>query len=213
MAQEELDGVFDVFKVASVVQTGAFLDCGLVKDLFVPTHEQKLKMVRGNSYVVHIFRDEETGRLTGSSKIDKFIDQARLCVQENDAVDLIIYDHTDMGYKAIINNTNGGLLYKDEVFEPLHYAQSIKGFVKKIREDGKIDLCLQKPGYQKMDELSEKILNYLKSAGPKSKLSDKTPAEEIHSLFGISKKKFKMACGLLYKQRLINIDNEGITLL
>ena len=209
---EVLIGTFHLFKVVSIVEFGAFVDCGFSKNLLVPLKEQRQKMYKGESFIVYTYQDERTGRLTGSTKIDKYIDEGQLHAAEYDEVDLLIYDETDIGFKAIINNTAGGLLYKEEVFQPLKYGQHIKGFVKKIREDGKIDLILQKPGHENIDDVSQKILKHLESNSGFSAISDKTPPEEIYRLFQISKKKFKIACGHLYKQRLITIEDKGMRL-
>ncbi len=208
--QEDLIETFNLFKVVATTEIGAFLDCGFSKDLFVPFREQTHKLKKGESVIVYTYRDQRTGRLVGSTRVDRFIDKACANLSPEDEVDLLIYDETDIGFKAIINNVVGGLLFKEEIFQPLVYGQKIKGYIKRIRDDGKIDLCLHKPGYRQMDALSQKIMDHLKVSGGKSKLTDKTAPEEIYRLFGISKKKFKMACGLLYKQRLIVIDQDGI---
>jgi uncharacterized protein len=203
-------GTFDFYKVISQTAIGAFLECGSKKDLFVPIKEQGQKMEVGKSYIVYIYCDERTGRLVGSSKIDKFIDKAKMSIEVNTEVDLLIYHHTPMGYKAIVNNRVGGLLYKTQVFQPLKYGQKLKGYVQKVRDDGKLDLSLQKSGYQDIDSVSQKIIDHIKASKGKSNLTDKTPPETIYNLFGISKKKFKMACGALYKKRLITMDDKGM---
>jgi len=207
----ELVGMFDLFKVVSVTEFGAFLDWGFPKDLFVPWAEQHRQMKDGDAYVVHIYRDK-ADRFAASSKLDKFLAQASVDVKDGDAVDLLICEETPLGYKAVVNNAYWGLLYKQEVFQPLRYGQRLEGFVKKTRVDGKIDLCLQRAGYAPVGSLSEKILAHLKASGGSSPLTDKTPPEEIYRLFGVSKKKFKMAVGLLYKQRSIVIGKNGINL-
>jgi predicted RNA-binding protein (virulence factor B family) len=207
----ELVGMFDLFKVVSATEFGAFLDWGFPKDLFVPWVEQHRRMKEGESYVVYIYRDK-ADRFAASSKIDKFLAEASVDVQDGECVDLLICDETPLGYKAVVNNAYWGLLYKQEVFQPLHYGQRLEGFVKKIRVDGKIDLCLQKPGYEPVDSLSKKILAHLKVSGGSSALTDKTPPEDIYQFFGVSKKKFKMAVGLLYKERLIVIEKSGLKL-
>ena len=209
-----LIGKFNLFKVVSVIENGAFLnrEKGMPKDLFVPQQQQQREMHPGDVVVAYVFEDKRSGRLTASTRIDDFIDEARIDVAVEEEVDLLIYEKTDLGFKAIINNTAGGLLYKMEVFQPLTYAMQIKGYVTKIRDDGKIDLNLQKPRYIATGDLSAKVLSYLKSVGGSCTLTDKTPPEEIYKLFGISKKKFKMVCGYLYKERKIVIDNKGMQL-
>jgi predicted RNA-binding protein (virulence factor B family) len=207
---ELLVGTFDFYKVISVTDIGAFLECGSAKDLFVPLKEQAQKMKVGESYIVYIYLDERTGRIAGSSKIDKFIDKAKLGLDVNTEVNLLIYDQTSLGYKAIVNNRVGGLIYKTQVFQPLKFGQKLKGYVQKVRLDGKIDLLLQKSGIEDTDKTSKRILDYIKSSGGKANLTDKTPPEVIYKLFGISKKKFKIACGALYKQKLITMDDKGM---
>ena len=211
-APDSFVGGFYLFEVVSVTEFGAFLGWGFPKDLFVPWVEQKRQMKVGESYIVYVYRDEKTGRLAGSSKINKFLNARPVDLCENQTVDLLICHQTDMGYNAIVNNAFWGLLYKTEVFQILNYGQTIKGFVRKVRQDGKIDLCLQLPGYHTVGGLSGMILDHLKARGGASALTDKTPPEEIYKLFGVSKKKFKMAVGLLFKERRILIEADRIRL-
>ena len=145
--------------------------------------------------------------------LDKLPDGQPIGFQEGQSVELVIGDRTGLGYKAMINNSQWGMLYENEVFQPLRKGQHIKGFVKKLRDDGKIDLCLQKPGPEKVDEVSEKIIDKLRVAGGFVSVTDKSPPEIIYGLFGVSKKTYKKAIGALYKKRLIIIENEGIKLI
>ncbi len=145
--------------------------------------------------------------------LDKLPDEQPIGFQEGLSVELVIGERTDLGYKAMIDNLHWGMLYKNEVFQPLRKGQRIKGFIKKVRDDGKIDLCLQKPGPEKVDEASEKIIDKLKAAGGFVSVTDKSPPEIIYDLFGVSKKTYKKAIGSLYKKRLIIIENEGIRLI
>ena len=145
--------------------------------------------------------------------MDKLPDKEPIGFQEGQSVELVIGDRTDLGYKAMITNSRWGMLYKNEVFQPLRKGQHIKGFIKKLRDDGKIDLCLQKPGHEKVDEVSEKIIDKLKESGGFVSITDKSPPEIIYSLFGVSKKTCKKAIGSLYKKRFIIIENEGIKLI
>ena len=212
-ALHALVGLCDIFKVVSVIESGAFMDCGSSKDLFVPIGEQLKIMKKGESYIVYVYRDEKSGRVAGSSKLNKYLyDDHPDGMKEGDAAELLICFQTDMGYKAAVNSDCWGLLYKNEIFQELRLGQKIKGYIKKIRPDGRIDLCLQKPGYQGVPDLSEKIMSYLKAAGGCVPLTDKTPPDEIHRLYGVSKKKFKMAVGNLYKQRMLEIRPDGLTL-
>jgi predicted RNA-binding protein (virulence factor B family) len=215
-SQEGLDalvGKCDLLKVVSVIESGAFVHCGLDKDIFVPIGEQLPLMKKGESYVVYIYRDEKTGRVAASSRLNKYLyDDAHEDAREGDAVDLIICNQTALGYKAIVNNDFWGVLYSNEIFQKLEYGQKVEGYIRKIREDRRVDLCLQRPGYQGVVGISERILDHLKANNGVSPLTDKTPPEEIHRLFGVSKKKFKMAVGGLYKEKKVLIESTGIRL-
>lgn len=203
-------GDFALLEVVAVNDIGAFLDWGLMKDLFVPFREQKQKMEVGRSYVVYIYIDEMNGRIVGSAKVENFLDKTPPVFKEGQEVDLIIYTQTDIGYKAIVNNTHTGMLFDTDVFRTLHRGEHTKGYIKKIREDQKIDLVLDKPGYEKVDEISKKILDKLKAENGFIALSDKSPADDIYDTFGISKKTFKKAIGALYKARMITLEEDGI---
>jgi len=205
-------GDFVLLKVLAVNKIGAFLDWGLMKDLLVPFREQKLKMEVGKSYIVYIYLDEETDRIVATSKIEKFLDEQPPEYNEEQEVDLQIYNKTDLGYRAIVDNKYWGVLYHNEVFQKLQRGQKMKGFIRKIREDGKIDVSLQKSGYGKIDSESKKILDYIKKEGGSINISDKSPANLIYNTFGISKKTFKKSVGALYKNRLILIEKDGIKL-
>lgn len=205
-------GQFARLRVAANTSSGAFLDWGLQKDLLVPKKEQLAGMEEGKSYVVFVYLDEKTNRIVASAKLDKFLSQQPPDYAEGAAVDLIIYDKTDMGYKAVVNNTHGGMVYKNEVFQKLDIGQELKGYIKKLRGDGKIDLSLQAPGYRKIDDISRAILKIIKEHGGRIAVTDNSPPEVIYSLFGVSKKTFKQAIGALYKKRLISLDANGIKL-
>jgi predicted RNA-binding protein (virulence factor B family) len=206
-------GEFAYLKVVDTSNVGAFLDWGLDKDLLVPFAEQHRPMEVGRSYLVTLYIDSNDGRIVASSKIDKFLDDDRPHrFKPGQAVDLIIANSTDLGYKAIINHTHWGVLYKDEVFQRLSFGQSIKGFIKRIRADGKIDLTLQ-GGQVTRDKNAEVILNYLKSQNGFAPVHDKSDPKLIADLFGISKGAFKKAIGGLYKKRIISIEKDGIHLL
>ena len=207
-----LVGDFALLEVVAVNDIGAFLDWGLMKDLFVPFREQKLKMEVGHSYVVYIYIDDMGGRILGSAKVENFLDLTPPDFKEGQEVDLIIYTQTDIGYKAIVNNTHTGMLFDNDVFRTLHRGEHTKGYIKKIREDQKIDLILDKPGYEKVDEISKKILDKLTAENGFIPLSDKSPADAIYDTFGISKKTFKKAIGALYKARMIALEDDGIRL-
>jgi len=204
---------FGYLKVVSVSSFGAFLEWGLPKDLLAPFREQATKMEEGKSYLVRVYVDHTTGRIVASSKINKFLSNEEIELAEGEEVDLIISNRTDLGYNAIINGKNLGILYFNEIFKPIKTGDKVKGFVKKIREDNKIDLSLEKQGYEKVDPVSTEILEKLKANNHFLPYSDKTDSEIIKTQFGISKKTFKKAIGLLYKNKLITIEEDGIRLI
>jgi predicted RNA-binding protein (virulence factor B family) len=205
-------GEFALLRVKSVDKYGAFLEWGLMKDLLVPFREQKVTMIEGRSYIVYVFIDKGSNRIAASAKLDQFLD----CIPHEyvigQPVDILIWQATDMGYKAIINHFHQGILYANEVFQKLNVGQTIKGYIKKIREDNKIDLSLYPQGFAKVGEHTEVILDYLIKQGGYATISDKTPPDAIYELFGISKKTFKSAIGNLYKQGKIMLEKEGIRL-
>jgi predicted RNA-binding protein (virulence factor B family) len=170
-------------------------------------------MEKGKKYVVYIYLDNESERIVASSKTDRFLDNLPPEYKENQEVDLFITGKTEIGYKAIINGSHTGMLYKNEVFQPLKQGQQLKGYIKKMREDEKIDLCLEKPGFEKQDTLSETILDYLKNNEGFIELTDKSDPEKIYTAFKTSKKNFKKTIGSLYKKRLIGLEENGIRLL
>jgi hypothetical protein len=206
-------GEFAYLKAVDTTSIGAFLDWGLLKDLFVPFKEQKEKrMETGKWYVVRVYLDEQTERIAASARVEKFLDDTPGCYEKNQKVDLMIYSKSELGYQAIINNAHAGLIFEGDVFTSLDIGQEITGYIKKIREDGKIDLTLQRPGYGKVEGISEDILEKLKKSGGFLPVTDKSDPELIYSTFGISKKLYKKAVGALYKQRLILITDKGIKL-
>jgi predicted RNA-binding protein (virulence factor B family) len=205
-------GEFAYLRVKTSTAAGAFLDWGIENDLFVPKSEQQDNMREGKSYVVFIFLNEHNNRITASSKLDKFLDLQPPDYEEGEKVDLIIYAKTDLGYNAVVNGSHSGMIYENEVFQKLVIGQRLQGYIKKIREDLKIDLRLQQSGYRQVDEVSETILNIIKACGGMVAVTDKSPPEDIYNLFGVSKKVFKKAVGSLYKKRLIIIDVDGIRL-
>jgi uncharacterized protein len=204
-----IDGVAWLTVVA-VNKFGAFLDWGLPKDLLAPYSEQQQRMKVGQSYLVYIYLDKASQRMVASSRLEKFIGKQPIDVKKGRRVNLVIGDRTRIGYKAVINNRSWGVLYSNEMFQTLHKGQKVQGFVKNIREDGKIDLTLQKPGHDKVSPVAEKILETLRAHDGFLAVTDKSPAHRIYSLFGVSKKTFKKAIGTLYKARRITIAKNGI---
>lgn len=205
-------GQFAFLRVVSVSPVGAFLGWGLQKDLLVPFREQKEKMREGESYIVFIHIDEMKKRIVASSRIDRFLKDIPSSFLEGQEVNLLICGQTDIGYKAIINNSHWGIIYKNEVFEKLEKGRVVKGFIKKVREDNKIDLTLHEPGYKKIGDLTEKIIDKLKEQDGFIPVTDKTSPEIIYDLFGVSKSSYKKAIGAIYKKRLITIEDKGIRL-
>jgi predicted RNA-binding protein (virulence factor B family) len=203
-------GDFAYLKVNKIENVGAFLDWGLSKELLVPFSEQKVKMEEGKSYVVHVYIDKITDRITGSMKLEKFINKEKPEYTINQEVDLLIWTLTDVGYKAIINNQHIGVIYKNEIFRKISNGQKMKGYIKKIRDDDKIDLTLDKIGYTKIDSFAQLILNAIEKSGGFLPYNDKTDPEIIYNIFGMSKKVFKQSIGNLFKQRYIEITTEGI---
>lgn len=205
-------GEFASLRVASATGIGAFLDWGLPKDLLVPFREQKMPMREGASYVVRVYLDEASGRIAASSKLDKFLDETLPEFKEGQKVQLLVCAKTDLGYKAIINQTHWGMIFFNEALQPLSRGQQIEGYIKQVRPDGKVDLSLQKPGLKRVTELTDVILDYIRSQGGFMPVTDKTPPEEIYALFKVSKKTYKKAIGALYKKRLITFENNGTKL-
>ena len=204
-------GDFTMLKVVSVTSVGAFLDWGLPKDLFLPYAEQTRPLREGLAIAVAVYKDN-TDRIAASMRLDRYAQKNATEFKENQKVNLFIVGKSDLGFKAIINDTHVGVLYENEVFQDIHYGQRTLGYIKKIREDGKIDLTLQPLGSFGAKDLGEKILEVLKAAGGSLPVTDKTSPEDIYEQFGASKKKFKMALGGLYKTRVIVIDDAGIRL-
>jgi hypothetical protein len=203
-------GEFAFLKVVATSNFGAFLDWGLPKDLLVPFREQKAKMVEGGIYLVYLFLDLLTNRIAASAKLDKYLDNTPPEYKPGDEVQLLIAEETDLGFKAIVNNEHWGMLYKNQIYQSLSQGQKTTGYINKVRDDEKIDLLLEKPGYEKVDAISQKILDELKQNRGFMAVSDNTSPEMINALFGISKKNFKKAIGNLYKKRMISFDSDGI---
>ncbi len=206
-------GEFACLKVVSVTSLGAFLDWGLEKDLFVPFREQKQKMKKDHSYVVYIYLDTKSDRIAASSRLDKFLNREPANYETGQKVTLLIVNETGVGYSAIVNGSHWGLLFKEDVFQSLDIGQQLPGYIKKVRPDKKIDLSLHKAGYDKIENISGKILQIIKQQGGSVDVTDKSSPEIISEMFGVSKKTFKIAIGALYRKRLIIIDKDHISLI
>ncbi|MAL98726.1 CvfB family protein [Hydrocarboniclastica marina] len=198
-------------RVVSVSTVGAFLDWGLPKDLLVPFAEQPRRMEAGRHYLVRIFVDN-THRIAASARLDRFLLDEAEGLEQGQEVSLIIADSTDLGVKAVVNHRFWGLLYHDTLFRPVRKGQSMAGFIKRVREDGKLELTLERPGYDKVGGVADTIMDKLRRADGFLPLNDKSPPDLIAAEFQVSKGVFKQAIGALYKQRLIKIEKGGIRL-
>ena len=205
-------GDFACLEVAWVNEYGAFLDWGLMKDLFVPFREQKVKMQKGRRYVVHIHVDEESYRIMASAKVERYLSDERPEYQPGEEAEVMVWQRTDLGYKVIVDNKFSGMLFHNEVFRQLEIGMRLSAYIKQVRPDGKIDLELQKAGFHKVDDFAEVLLQYIRDNGGRTSINDKTDAETIYDAFGVSKKTFKKAVGDLYRKRLIVLEDGGIRL-
>ncbi|HZE84245.1 MAG TPA: S1-like domain-containing RNA-binding protein [Puia sp.] len=212
----------DIVKLAvvSVTPQGAFLDWGLMKDLFVPKSKQLTGMRLGGEYLVKIYLDEQTGRLAASEKIEPFLSNENLELKEKDLVDLTAYRRSDIGWVVIINNKHTGVLHTSEIYQDIEIGSRFPGFIKKIYPadttpsgETQIDVVAGKPGYERVEDATEKVLRLLKENKGRLPYHDKSGPEEIYSFFGMSKKTFKMTTGRLYKERKIRITDAGIELI
>ena len=205
-------GEFACLDVSWVNEHGAFLNWGLMKDLFCPFREQKQRMEMGESYVVAVFIDEESYRIAASAKVEHFFANDFPPYQQGDEVDLLVWQTTDLGFKMIVDNAYPGLAYRSQVFRPLHVGDRLRGYIMDVRPDGKIDISLQPLGRKQTTDFAEQLLQYLKDNNGYCNLGDKSDAEDIKRRFAVSKKVFKKAVGDLYKRRLITIEENGLRL-
>ena len=203
---------FAFLEVKQSNAVGAFLDWGMDKDLLVPFREQPVQMEQGRSYVVYVYADEVTNRLVASGRLNKFIEKEDITLMDNDMVDLLIYSETPLGFNAIINNKYSGLIYKNEIFETIRIGDKVKGFVKTVREDNKIDIRLQKSGFELTDDVKWRILKMMKEENGFLSLNDNSSPEEIKAKLQVSKKAFKKAIGALYRERLVKLTDKGVEL-
>lgn len=206
-------GDFAYLEVAWVNEYGAFLNWGLMKDLFCPFREQKKRMMLGAAYIVYVTVDEDSYRLMATAKVDRYLDRERPMYRHGDEVDLLVWQKTDLGFKVIVDNRFSGLLYDNQIFRHITTGDRLKGYIDHIRQDGKIDVTLQPTGYRQAEEFSETLLHYLHENDGRCDLGDKSPAELIADRFKVSKKTFKKAVGDLYRRRLITIGDDGIALI
>lgn len=205
-------GDFACLEVAWTNQYGAFLDWGLMKDLFVPFREQKNKMEKGERYVVHVHLDEDSYRIMASAKVERYLSSDMPPYHPGDGVEILVWQRTDLGYKVIVDNRFGGLIYATDVVRPLSTGTKTEAYVRQVRPDGKIDIVLQPDGPRKVDDFAEVLLDYIRQHDGFTTFQDKTPAEDIYATFGVSKKTFKKAVGDLYKKHLVILEEGGIRL-
>ena len=204
---------FALLRVNYFNQIGAFMDWGMEKDILVPFKEQARPMEKGKRYLVYLYLDEKTNRLVASSKTNQFLDNENITVENGDEVDLIISHITDIGFNVIINQKHKGLVYNDEVYDDrIRTGDKLVGYIKNVREDGKIDVSLQKLGYQNIEPNAETILDELRASKGFLRLNDNSSPEDIKTVLKMSKKTFKKAIGLLYKEKQIEIKEDGIYL-
>lgn len=208
-----MPGEVALLKVAGVESDGALLEWGMPKQLWVPAGDQQQKMVRGFSYVIYVCLDPKSQRITGSTKLEKYLTVKPGGLRLNQEVELLVCDESDLGYRAVINNCGLGFLYNNDLFQKLKVGQKITGYIKNIREDGRVDLYLQKPGFEKIVDIGDQILAKIKASGGFLALTDKSPAEEIYQLFATSKKNYKKAIGGLYKKGLVVLEEQGVRLI
>ncbi|MDB5230392.1 MAG: RNA-binding protein [Chitinophagaceae bacterium] len=201
-----------LLRCAGTTGEGAFLDWGLMKDLFVARSQQLDTMHKDENYLVKIYIDEQTGRIAATEKIEFQLSNDSLSVKEMDEVELVAYRKSDLGWVMIINNMHTGLLHDNQVFRDIKKGDQLSGFIKTIRPDNKIDIVLGKPGYQKVENETDKILRLLREHNGSLAYNDKSAPEDIYRVFGMSKKTFKMTIGALYKQRKISINETAIKL-
>ena len=197
-------------KAVAVTNQGAFLDWGLMKDLFIPKSKIKNYMIPNGEYLVKIVMDEKTGRLAATEKLEAFLSNENLTVKEKDTVDLMVYRRTDIGYEVIINNIHKGILHNNEIYRNIAIGDRFPGFIKNILPENKIDVAAGKPGYNRVEDETEKIIRLLNENDGYLPYNDKSSPEDIYSFFGMSKKTFKMATGNLYKQHKISFTKTGI---
>ncbi len=203
---------FAVVKVVESHQFGAFVDWGLSKDLLVPDTEQKERMGNNRYYIVRVCLDERTNKLYGTTKIGKYIPESQFDIAEGDKIEIIPASYEELGYRSLINRKFIGMIYHNEIFQKIEIGTPVSGVVKKIRNDGLVDAALQVQGFKNIEDSQKVVLEFLRANGGKTSLHDKSSPEEIREKLGMSKKTFKNAIGMLYKERRIVIHKDGIEL-
>jgi uncharacterized protein len=203
---------FACLRVRTTESFGAFMEWGIEKDLFVPLAEQSRKMEAGLWYVVYLYVDTKSNRLVGSTKINKFLSNDNVALEKEEAVDLVIFEETNLGFNAIVNRAHKGLIFRSDVYKPIQVGDELTGYVKQVREDGGIDLAIQKIGVQSIAITADEVYNYLKNNNGFLPLTDNSSPEAIMELLHMSKKAFKKSLGVLYRDRVIVLKDDGIYL-
>ncbi len=207
-------GGFAVLRVKQMTPVGAFLECGLLKDLLVPYREQHHRLQEGEKVVAYAFVDPQTQRMVASTKIEEHLrTEGSDIYRPKDSVQIIVYQRTDLGFKVIVDQQYKGMLYADEVFSDLHYGDKMRAFVDQVRPDGKLDIVLYKTGYNKVVDFSAYLLEYIRSNHGFVPYTDRTDPDVIYKVFGVSKKTFKKAVGDLYKKQWIDLTEDGLKLI
>ncbi|MGV3632180.1 MAG: S1 RNA-binding domain-containing protein [Bacteroidota bacterium] len=204
---------FAYLKAVETTHIGAFLDWGLIKHLFCPFKEQLVKMEEGKYYLVYLYIDDATQRLVASARVRRFLEKEHIVVSEGEEVDLLICDQTELGQNVIVNDTYSGLIFSNHISRLLRRGERCKGYVKVVRPDGKLDVSLEKPGFQKIEPAAETLFKLLQEHEGKLYLTDKSEPDQIRELAGMSKKTFKQAVGNLYKNRLIRLNDDSIEII
>ena len=214
MIPKAIVGEFASLEVVEITEYGAFMDWGIYsKHLFVPFREQREKMIAGRNYVVYVYLDEDSERIAATSKYEKYLENTAENFKEGRKVKVMVARRTPMGYKVIIDGTTAGMLYENEIFKSIKIGETLNGFIKKVRTDGKIDIALQRQGYREnIDSNSRRVLDLLKLKEGFLPVTDKSPPEQIYDLFNMSKKNFKKAIGGLYRTKRIRIEKDGLYL-
>jgi len=206
-------GEFALLRVRTITQFGAFLEWGMEKDLMVPLQEQSKKMEENEWVMAYLYVDEATDRLVASTKINKFLNNEELEVAVGDEVEIMVFDKTFLGYNVIVNNLHKGLVYHNEIYNEINIGDKLTGFVKTIREDMGLDISLQKTGVPQLADTTNQVLIYLQKNNGFLKLTDDSDPEEIKKILQMSKKAFKKSVGILYKQRMVRIEKDGVYLI
>ena len=204
---------FALLRCRDATDIGAFMEIGIMKDLFVPKKNQNDLIKPGERHMVYMYEDTLTKRLVGTARINALVKEASEDIMPDDEVDILIWNERDMGWGVIVDNQYQGMVYKNQTFEPIAIGERRTAYVNRVREDGKLDILIQKPGAKNIDESAKAVIDALERNNRFLALTDKSSPEDISTALNMSKKSFKKAIGTLYKQRIISLEKEGIMLL